>query len=142
MLSLLICQVSLLDSSAELTDMNTFKLLQSPTIPIPTRPKFRLSRFFWTGLGLLILGTGPLLGVILLARVGITEDPNPNPDRRWNIGLSDLLAERHFDDDWHSDILCSLQVRPTNHPANLYRQASRNFTNRARRIRTELNRKP
>ena len=43
------------------------------------RPKFRFSRVFWAGLILLILGTGPLLTVILLARFGVTKDPNPNP---------------------------------------------------------------
>jgi hypothetical protein len=31
------------------------------------------------GLGLLILGTGPLLGIIVAAQLGLWPDPNPNP---------------------------------------------------------------
>jgi len=31
------------------------------------------------GLVLLIVGSGPLLVIILFAALGITEDPNPNP---------------------------------------------------------------
>jgi hypothetical protein len=31
------------------------------------------------GLGLLIIGTGPLVGIILAAQVGLWPDPNPNP---------------------------------------------------------------
>jgi len=34
----------------------------------------RLTRMFWFGLALLIVGTGPLLAVI-----GFSRDPNPNP---------------------------------------------------------------
>lgn len=34
---------------------------------------------FWTGLILLLLGSGPLLTIILLAWLGVTKDPNPNP---------------------------------------------------------------
>ena len=39
----------------------------------------RMSRFFWIGLLLLGVGTGPLLIVILAAQLGLTRDPNPNP---------------------------------------------------------------
>ncbi len=39
----------------------------------------RMSRFFWIGLVLLCVGTGPLLIVILAAQLGLTRDPNPNP---------------------------------------------------------------
>jgi len=39
----------------------------------------RMSRFFWIGLVLLCVGTGPLLIVILGAQLGLTRDPNPNP---------------------------------------------------------------
>ena len=39
----------------------------------------RMSRFFWIGLVLLCIGTGPLLIVILAAQLGLTRDPNPNP---------------------------------------------------------------
>jgi hypothetical protein len=55
------------------------KPAQPPLIEAAPRPKFRLSRFFWTGLILFILGSGPLLAVILLAGLGLTKDPNPNP---------------------------------------------------------------
>jgi hypothetical protein len=32
-----------------------------------------------TGLGLLVLGCGPLVAIIVLAAVGLWPDPNPNP---------------------------------------------------------------
>jgi hypothetical protein len=41
--------------------------------------KFRLSVLFWIGLILFVVGSGPLLVVILLAKLGVTGDPNPNP---------------------------------------------------------------
>lgn len=50
-----------------------------PLVEHSPAPKFRLSRTFYTGLILLIMGTGPLLTVILLAWLGVTKDPNPNP---------------------------------------------------------------
>jgi hypothetical protein len=31
------------------------------------------------GLGLLVLGSGPLVAIILLAELGLWSDPNPNP---------------------------------------------------------------
>jgi hypothetical protein len=34
---------------------------------------------FKIGLVLLVVGTGPLTVVILLAKLGLTSDPNPNP---------------------------------------------------------------
>jgi len=40
------------------------------------------SRAFWpigSGAVLLCLGTGPLLLIILMAKLGLTADPNPNP---------------------------------------------------------------
>ena len=37
------------------------------------------SRLVQIGLGLLILGTGPLLFIIVAAAVGLWPDPNPNP---------------------------------------------------------------
>jgi hypothetical protein len=37
------------------------------------------SRLVRVGLGLLILGTGPLLFIIIAAAVGLWPDPNPNP---------------------------------------------------------------
>lgn len=41
--------------------------------------KFRLSVLFWIGLTLFVVGSGPLLVVILLAKLGVTGDLNPNP---------------------------------------------------------------
>jgi hypothetical protein len=41
-------------------------------------PQFRLTRLFWIGLALLVLGTGPLLAIGLAAALGFG-DPNPNP---------------------------------------------------------------
>jgi len=37
------------------------------------------SRLVQVGLGLLVLGTGPLLFIIVAAAVGLWPDPNPNP---------------------------------------------------------------
>ena len=37
------------------------------------------SRLVWIGLGMLILGSGPLLLIIGAAAVGLWPDPNPNP---------------------------------------------------------------
>ena len=39
------------------------------------------------GLGLLVIGSGPLLTVVILADIGVWPDPNPNP-----IGLGLLFA--------------------------------------------------
>ncbi len=38
-------------------------------------------RSWWVriGLGLLVLGAGPLLTIIVLANIGLWPDPNPNP---------------------------------------------------------------
>jgi hypothetical protein len=37
------------------------------------------SRWVRVGLGLLIVGSGPLLGIIVAADLGFWPDPNPNP---------------------------------------------------------------
>ena len=42
-------------------------------------PRFKLTRLFWIGLAILILGTGPLLVIIAPAALGLLSDPNPNP---------------------------------------------------------------
>ena len=55
--------------------------------PAGQRPRRRISRAVWIGLGMLILGTGPLLAVIALAWLGLTSDPNPNP-----VGLGILCV--------------------------------------------------
>ena len=41
--------------------------------------RFRLTRLFWFGITLLVLGTGPLLAIISAASLGLLSDPNPNP---------------------------------------------------------------
>jgi hypothetical protein len=74
---------------------------QPPLIAHPPRPKFRLSRLFWIGLILFILGSGPLLTVILLAWLGVTKYPNPNP-----VGFG-MLAFLTF---WPSVILVIVGV--------------------------------
>jgi hypothetical protein len=37
------------------------------------------SKLVLIGLGLLVLGSGPLWGIILAAELGLLSDPNPNP---------------------------------------------------------------
>jgi hypothetical protein len=39
----------------------------------------RVSRLLWVGLVLFCAGTGPLLVVTVMAELGLTRDPNPNP---------------------------------------------------------------
>ena len=41
--------------------------------------KYLRSRLVQIGLALLVLGSGPLLGVMLYARLGFYHDPDPNP---------------------------------------------------------------
>ena len=41
--------------------------------------KYFQSKLVWIGLTLLVLGSGPLVGILLLAAVGLWPDPNPNP---------------------------------------------------------------
>ncbi|HEX3726579.1 MAG TPA: hypothetical protein VHV08_10070 [Pirellulales bacterium] len=47
----------------------------------PNPPRMRLadSWLLRAGILLLLLGTGPLLAIILAAQLGLTNDPNPNP---------------------------------------------------------------
>lgn len=40
-------------------------------------PKF--PKRLWFGFALLLIGTGPVVAVIVLAALGLTSDPNPNP---------------------------------------------------------------
>jgi len=62
---------------------------------------FWRSRYFLVGALLLVVGTGPLLTVIALAKLGLTADPNPNP-----IGFG-MLAMLTF---WPGIILIVLGV--------------------------------
>jgi len=39
----------------------------------------RKNRFLQIGFWLLVIGAGPLVGIILLAEIGLWPDPNPNP---------------------------------------------------------------
>lgn len=41
--------------------------------------KYLRSKLVKVGLALLVLGSGPLLGIVLLAAIGLWPDPNPNP---------------------------------------------------------------
>src|SRR5256885_415494 len=42
-------------------------------------PRFRISRVFWYALIVNVVGSAPLLLTILIAKLGFTKDPNPNP---------------------------------------------------------------
>lgn len=56
--------------------------------PMPsTPPKFRLHPITWVGLAINILGSAPLSAVMAASKLGIMDDPNPNP-----IGLGILTA--------------------------------------------------
>jgi hypothetical protein len=41
----------------------------------------RFLRSWWVrvGLGLFVIGAGPLLTIVVLAKIGLWPDPNPNP---------------------------------------------------------------
>jgi 4-amino-4-deoxy-L-arabinose transferase-like glycosyltransferase len=45
----------------------------------PERPTYLRSRWVRAGLALLLLGSTPLLTIILAAQLGLWPDPNPNP---------------------------------------------------------------
>jgi hypothetical protein len=51
----------------------------------PESEKLPLSRVFWFGLALFMIGTGPLLIVIVMSALGLLADPNP-------VGLGILAA--------------------------------------------------
>lgn len=66
--------------------------------------KRRVQPLVWWGLGGLVLGSGPLLGWLLLARIGVLSDPNPNP-----VGPG-ILAFLTF---WPSIIVLGIGVMQT-----------------------------
>jgi hypothetical protein len=41
--------------------------------------EYRKNRLVQIGFWLLVIGSGPLFGIILLADIGLWPDPNPNP---------------------------------------------------------------
>ena len=41
--------------------------------------RYLQSRWIRIGIALLVLGTGPLVTIMLAAKLGFTSDPNPNP---------------------------------------------------------------
>ena len=49
--------------------------------------KFRLRPLTWVGVAVAAVGAAPLLAVIVAAKVGWLDDPNPNP-----VGLGILAA--------------------------------------------------
>ena len=46
---------------------------------MPTMRDYLRSRLVKVGIGLFVVGTGPLLFIIVAAAVGLWPDPNPNP---------------------------------------------------------------
>jgi hypothetical protein len=44
-------------------------------MPIP----LRRNRWLKTGIALVVLGWGPLIGIVVLSSLGLWPDPNPNP---------------------------------------------------------------
>jgi len=62
---------------------------------------FWKSRFFVAGALLVVLGSGPLVAVMVLSSLGLTKDPNPNP-----IGFG-LLAFLTF---WPGVVLMLLGI--------------------------------
>ena len=48
-----------------------------PKLNPPAR--YRDSKLIWAGVVILILGSGPLFGIIIAAKLSLTHDPNPNP---------------------------------------------------------------
>lgn len=64
--------------------MSTVRLTANPMTP---RARFRLRPLTWVGLTTAVVGSAPLLGVILAAKIGWMDDPNPNP-----VGLGILAA--------------------------------------------------
>ncbi len=53
----------------------------------PTDPRFRLRPLVWVGLVIALVGSAPLLSVIAASKIGVLDDPNPNP-----VGFGILAA--------------------------------------------------
>lgn len=59
-------------------DFTSFGTKLNPTQNTQYR-RYRDSWLIRIGAILLLVGSGPLLGIIIAARLGLTRDPNPNP---------------------------------------------------------------
>ena len=59
--------------------------LLPPKSVVPMR--YRDSRLVVYGAWLLVLGTGPLVAIIIAASLGLTKDPNPNPIGPWLLAF-------------------------------------------------------
>ncbi len=56
--------------------------------PMPgPSPSFRLRPLVWVGLTIAVVGSAPLLSVIAASKIGVLDDPNPNP-----VGFGILAA--------------------------------------------------
>lgn len=53
----------------------------------PDSPRFRPRPLVWVGLTTALVGSAPLVSVIAAAKIGVIDDPNPNP-----VGLGILAA--------------------------------------------------
>jgi hypothetical protein len=53
----------------------------------PPPEKFRLRPLVWVGLTIALLGSAPLLSIIAASKIGVLDDPNPNP-----VGFGILAA--------------------------------------------------
>ena len=58
--------------------MHNVRETQMNTTTEVAQQGFRLSKLFWIGLGLFVVGVAPLFLIILFAELGFG-DPNPNP---------------------------------------------------------------
>jgi hypothetical protein len=53
----------------------------------PSAPRFRIRPLVWVGLTIALVGSAPLLSVIAASKIGVIDDPNPNP-----VGFGILAA--------------------------------------------------
>ena len=53
----------------------------------PPNQRFRLRPLVWVGLAIAVVGSAPLLSVIAASKIGVLDDPNPNP-----VGFGILAA--------------------------------------------------
>lgn len=53
----------------------------------PSDPQFRIRPLVWMGLTTALVGAAPLLSVIAASKIGVLDDPNPNP-----VGFGILAA--------------------------------------------------